>query len=88
MHLHHSIGYWLIILVIGGVAGWLAGIVFRGRGFGIIGDIILGLIGSFVGAWLFHRFGVGLPGGYLGSFIAAAVGAGILVLILRLIRRR
>jgi uncharacterized membrane protein YeaQ/YmgE (transglycosylase-associated protein family) len=87
MHMHHSIVYWVIILVIGGVAGWLAGLVVRGRGFGIIGDIILGIVGSFLGAWLFHRLGVGLPGGYLGSFVAALVGAGILVLILRLIRR-
>ena len=87
MHLHHGIGYWLIVLVIGGVAGWLAGLVVRGRGFGIIGDIILGFVGSFLGAWLFHRLGVTAPVGYLGSFVAALVGAGILVLILRLIRR-
>ena len=87
MHLHHGIVYWLIVLAIGGVAGWLAGLVVRGRGFGIIGDIILGFVGSFLGAWLFHRLGVNAPGGYLGSFVAALVGAGILVLILRLIRR-
>ncbi|HLK23511.1 MAG TPA: GlsB/YeaQ/YmgE family stress response membrane protein [Caulobacteraceae bacterium] len=87
MHLHHSIGYWLIVVAIGAVAGWLAGLIFRGRGFGLIGDIILGVLGSFLGAWLFHRVGVNLPGGYLGSFVAAIVGAGILVLILRLLRR-
>jgi uncharacterized membrane protein YeaQ/YmgE (transglycosylase-associated protein family) len=77
----------LILLVIGGVAGWLAGLVVRGRGFGLIGDIVLGVIGSFVGGWLFRHVLHLSIGGRLGEFAAALAGAAILVLILRLIRR-
>jgi uncharacterized membrane protein YeaQ/YmgE (transglycosylase-associated protein family) len=77
----------LIFVVIGGVAGWLAGLVVRGRGFGLIGDIVLGVIGSFLGGWLFKHVLHLSIGGRLGEFAAALVGAAILVLILRLIRR-
>jgi len=77
----------LILVVIGGVAGWLAGLVVRGKGFGIIGDIVLGVIGGVVGGWLFHHVLHINIAGRLGEFAAALVGAGLLVLILRLIRR-
>jgi uncharacterized membrane protein YeaQ/YmgE (transglycosylase-associated protein family) len=84
---HHSLMDLLILAVIGGVAGWLAGLIVRGRGFGIIGDIVLGVVGSFVGGWLFtHLLHLHIAG-RIGEFAAALVGAGILVLILRLIRR-
>ncbi len=82
-----SIVHILIFLVVGGVAGWLAGLVVRGRGFGIIGDIVLGVIGSFIGAYLFKHILHLTIGGLIGEFAAAVVGAGLLVLILRLIRR-
>ncbi|HLI66706.1 MAG TPA: GlsB/YeaQ/YmgE family stress response membrane protein [Caulobacteraceae bacterium] len=79
--------HWLIVIVIGGIAGWLAGLVVRGRGFGIIGDIVVGVIGSFIGAWLFANvLHIHISGGW-GAFGAAFVGAALLVLILRLIRR-
>jgi uncharacterized membrane protein YeaQ/YmgE (transglycosylase-associated protein family) len=84
---HHSLVDLLILVVIGGVAGWLAGLVVRGRGFGLIGDIILGVIGSFVGGWLFTHVLHMHIAGHIGEFVAALVGAGILVLILRIIRR-
>ena len=77
----------IVYLIVGGVAGWLAGLVVRGRGFGIIGDIVLGVIGGFIGGWLFSRVLHLHLGGLLGEFAAAVVGAGILVLILRLVRR-
>ena len=80
----HGIIIWLII---GGVAGWLAGLVVRGGGYGIIGDIVVGIIGSVIFGWLFGALGLGLGSGIVGSIIAAAIGAVILILVLRLVTR-
>jgi uncharacterized membrane protein YeaQ/YmgE (transglycosylase-associated protein family) len=79
----------LIALIIGAAAGWLAGQVVQGTGFGLIGDILTGIAGAFIAAWLFPLLGAGLAlgGGIIGSIIAAAIGAVILLLIVRLIRR-
>ena len=71
----HRFLYWLLI---GLVAGWLAGKIARGRGFGCIADIVLGLIGSFLGGWVFARVGI-FGGGFLYSLAAATLGAVILV---------
>jgi uncharacterized membrane protein YeaQ/YmgE (transglycosylase-associated protein family) len=76
----------IIFLVIGAIAGWLAGLIMKGGGFGLIGDIIVGVIGSFIGGWLFGALGIG-AGGLIGSIIAAVVGAIILIAIIRLIKR-
>ena len=73
-------------LLIGLIAGWLAGQVMRGGGFGLIGDMIVGVIGAFLGGWLFGLLGIS-AGGLIGSLITAFVGAVILILLLRLIRR-
>jgi uncharacterized membrane protein YeaQ/YmgE (transglycosylase-associated protein family) len=73
-------------LLIGLIAGWLAGQVMKGGGFGIIGDMIVGVIGAFIGGWLFGLLGIS-AGGLIGSLITAFVGAVILILLLRLIRR-
>ena len=70
-------GFWGWI-IIGLIAGWLAGQISRGRGFGCIADIILGIIGSFIGGWLFLKLGI-LGGGFWYSLAAATVGAVILV---------
>ena len=67
-------------LFLGLVAGWLAGKLARGRGFGCITDIILGLIGSFIGGWVFTKLGI-FGGGFLFSLAAATLGAVILVAI-------
>jgi uncharacterized membrane protein YeaQ/YmgE (transglycosylase-associated protein family) len=77
----------LIFLLIGALAGWLAGIVVRGGGFGLIGDIVVGVIGSFIGGWLFGLLHIARGSGFLGSVIGAFVGAVVLLLILRLVRR-
>ncbi len=78
----------LIFLLIGAIAGWLAGIVVRGGGFGLIGDIVVGVIGSFIGGWLFGLLHIAACGsGFLGSVVGAFVGAVALLLILRLVRR-
>jgi len=73
-------------LLIGLIAGWLAGKVMRGGGFGVIGDMIVGVIGAFIGGWLFGLLGIA-AGGVLGAIITAFVGAVVLLLLLRLIRR-
>jgi len=74
-------------LLIGLIAGWLAGKVMRGGGFGVIGDMIVGIIGALIGGWLFGVLGIGLGLGLIGSIITAFVGAVILLFVLRLIRR-
>jgi uncharacterized membrane protein YeaQ/YmgE (transglycosylase-associated protein family) len=76
----HSILWWLLI---GLIAGWLAGTVARGRGFGCVVDVILGLIGAVIGGWIFQRLGI-VAFGFWGSLAAATVGAIVLVAIARL----
>jgi uncharacterized membrane protein YeaQ/YmgE (transglycosylase-associated protein family) len=76
--------YWLVV---GLIAGWLAGVVMKGGGYGIIVDILLGIVGGFLGGWLFGRLGIWPAGGMLGSIIVAFVGAVILVGITRLLKR-
>ncbi len=77
----------IIWLLIGAAAGWLAGQVMSGGGFGLVGDIIVGIVGAFIAGWLFPRLGFSLGGGILGDIIAAAIGAIILLFILRLVKR-
>jgi uncharacterized membrane protein YeaQ/YmgE (transglycosylase-associated protein family) len=70
-------------IIIGLIAGWLAGKIARGAGFGCLTDIILGLVGSVLGGWLFMKLGI-MGGGFLFSLAAATVGAVILVAIVHL----
>ncbi len=76
----HGFVSWLLL---GLVAGWLAGKIARGRGFGCIADIVLGLIGSYIGGWIFVKLGI-FGGGFLYSLAAATLGAVILVSIAHL----
>ncbi|HJW96500.1 MAG TPA: GlsB/YeaQ/YmgE family stress response membrane protein [Thermoanaerobaculia bacterium] len=73
-------------LLIGLIAGWLAGQVMRGGGYGVVGDMIVGVIGALIGGWLFGVLHIGI-GGLLGAIITAFVGAIILIALLRIIRR-
>ena len=73
-------------IIIGLLAGWLAGKVMRGSGFGLIGDLILGLVGGVVGGWLFAQLNVAGPSGAIGSLVVATIGAIVLVWITHLIR--
>ena len=73
-------------LLIGLIAGWLAGKVMRGGGFGLIGDMIVGIIGALLGGWLFGILGIH-AGGLIGAIIVAFVGAVLLLFLLRVIRR-
>jgi uncharacterized membrane protein YeaQ/YmgE (transglycosylase-associated protein family) len=70
-------------IILGLIAGWIAGHLARGRGFGCIVDVILGLIGAVIGGWIFTRLGITTVG-FLGSLAAATVGAVVLVLIARI----
>ena len=77
----------LVFLIVGAVAGWLAGVVVKGGGFGLIGDIIVGIVGAYIAGWLFPRLHFSLGSGIAAEIVSAAVGAVILLLIIRLIRR-
>ena len=85
--MHMSAESLLIILLIGAIAGWLAGQIVQGTGFGLVGDIIIGVVGAFIASWLFPQLGVHLGGGIIGDIIAATIGAIVLLVIVRLIRR-
>ena len=76
----------LVILFVGLVAGWLAGKIVRGTGFGIIGDILVGIAGAFIASLLFPRLGFHLGVGLVSEIIYSAIGAIVLLLIVRLIR--
>jgi uncharacterized membrane protein YeaQ/YmgE (transglycosylase-associated protein family) len=78
----------LVIIVVGIVAGWLAGRVMRGGGFGLIGDLVVGLIGAFIGDWLLPQLGIHLGVGIVALIINAFIGAVVLLLILRLVSGR
>ncbi|MGD0865579.1 MAG: GlsB/YeaQ/YmgE family stress response membrane protein [Rhizomicrobium sp.] len=77
----------LIWLVVGGVAGWLASTLVKGGGLGLIGDIVVGILGAFIGGWLLPRLGIHLGVGIASAIISAAIGAIVLLLVLRLVRR-
>jgi uncharacterized membrane protein YeaQ/YmgE (transglycosylase-associated protein family) len=76
----------IVILFVGLVAGWLAGKIVRGAGFGIIGDIVIGIVGAFIASWLFPRLGIHLGVGLISKIIYSAIGAIILLLVVRLVR--
>ena len=80
----HGIIAWIAI---GAIAGWLAGSFVKGGGFGLIGDIIVGIVGAFVGGWLAGVLGVAVGGGLIASIITATIGAIILLLLIRLVKR-
>jgi len=74
-------------IVVGLIAGWLAGQVMKGGGYGVLADIILGILGGILGGWLFGRLGIWPAGGMMGAIIVAFVGAVILVAISRALKR-
>jgi uncharacterized membrane protein YeaQ/YmgE (transglycosylase-associated protein family) len=73
--------------LVGLVAGWLAGLIMKGGGFGVIGDIVVGILGALLGGFLFNALGLSSGGGLLGAIIVATIGAIVLIFILRLIKR-
>jgi uncharacterized membrane protein YeaQ/YmgE (transglycosylase-associated protein family) len=78
----------IVILVVGLIAGWLAGKIMKGSGFGIIGDLIVGIIGAFIGAWLWGVLHLPVIANFwINAIVTATVGAVILLFVLRLIKR-
>ena len=76
---------WFILVSLD--AGWLAGVVMKSGGYGILGDIIIGVVGALLGGWLFGILGLGAGGGLLGSIVVAFIGACILIFLIRLLKR-
>jgi uncharacterized membrane protein YeaQ/YmgE (transglycosylase-associated protein family) len=77
----------ILFLIIGIAAGFIAGRIMKGRGFGLIGDLIVGVIGAFIGVWVFGLLGIH-AGGLIGLLIAATAGALVLLFGIRLVKRR
>ena len=78
----------LVIVIVGVVAGWLAGQIVRGGGFGLIGDLIVGVIGAFIGDWLLPRLNIHLGVGTIALIINATIGAIVLLIVLRVFSSR
>lgn len=85
--MHISAESLLVILLIGAVAGWLAGLIVQGTGYGLLGDIVIGIVGAFIASWLFPQLGLRLGAGIVAQIIAATLGAVLLLVIVRLVRR-
>ena len=77
----------LVILLVGLIAGWLAGQIVKGTGYGLVADICIGIIGALIGSWLLPQLGIHLGAGIVSSIIVATIGAIILLVILRLVNR-
>ena len=84
--MHLSTESILVILFVGLVAGWLAGQVVQGTGLGIVGDIVVGIVGAFIGSWLLPQLHIALGEGIVAAIINATIGAIILLLIIKLVR--
>ena len=84
---HNTIGYWLWFLFMGGVIGWLAGLIIRGRGFGIVGDIVIGIVGATLGGWIAGAMGL-YTSSSAGAFLVALAGALVLVGLTRFVVRQ
>lgn len=74
-------------LIVGAIAGWLAGLIVKGAGFGLLGNIVVGIIGAVVAGWLLPKLGIRLGTGWLGEIFDAAIGGVVVLVILSLIRR-
>jgi len=77
----------LSFLLVGLIAGWLAGVLAKGGSFGILGNIAIGIVGAFIGGSLFQRLGIAAGGGMVGSIIVATIGTLVLIFVIRLIKR-
>ena len=77
-----------IILVVGIIAGWLAGQIWQGSGFGLVGDLVIGVLGAFVGSWLLPQLGIHLGSGLVAAIINATLGALVLLFLISLVGGR
>ncbi|WP_315925108.1 GlsB/YeaQ/YmgE family stress response membrane protein [Mesorhizobium sp. SP-1A] len=76
----------IIFLIVGAVAGWIAGLVVKGYGFGLLGNIVVGIVGALIAGWLFPTLGISLGTGILAAIIHSAIGAIILLVLIRLVK--
>lgn len=83
---NNTLGYWVWFFFIGGVVGWLAGLIVRGRGFGILGDIVVGVVGAMLGGWMARVIGL-YTSSSVGAFLLALAGAVVLVGLTRFVKR-
>jgi uncharacterized membrane protein YeaQ/YmgE (transglycosylase-associated protein family) len=84
---HMGIESLIVFLLVGAIAGWLAGLLVKGYGFGLLGNILVGIVGAFIAGWLFPTLGISLGSGIVAAILHAMIGAVILLLIIRLVRR-
>lgn len=80
--------HWLYVILVGIIAGWLAGLLMKGRGFGLLGNIVVGILGAVIGSWIFSTLNVYAGSGILGNIFTALVGAIVLLFIVGLVVRR
>ncbi|HMP77766.1 MAG TPA: GlsB/YeaQ/YmgE family stress response membrane protein [Kiritimatiellia bacterium] len=78
----------VVFLLIGGVAGWLAGLITKGGGFGLTGNVIAGVIGAILGGWLFGVLGISIGGKWVGPLVTATAGAVLLLFAIGLLRKK
>ena len=77
----------LVWLIVGAIAGWLAGLIVKGFGFGLIGNIVVGIVGAVIAGWLLPKIGIAIGTGFVAALINAVIGAVILLVIIGLVRR-
>lgn len=77
----------IALLIVGAIAGWAAGQIVRGYGFGLIGNIVIGIVGAFVGVWLLSKLGVEVGSGFIAAVVKATIGAIVLLVIVGFFRR-
>ncbi len=77
----------IIFLIVGAVAGWLAGLIVKGYGFGLLGNIVVGIVGALIAGWLFPAVGISIGSGILAAIIHSTIGAVILLVLIRLVKQ-
>ena len=77
----------IVFLLIGAIAGWLAGLIVKGFGFGLIGNIVVGIVGAFIAGWLLPKLGINIGTGIVAAIINAVIGAVILLVVVKLVKR-
>ena len=80
------LGSFIVLILVGLAAGWLAGKIVQGTGYGLIGDIAIGIAGALIAGWLFPMIGLSFGGGIIAAIIHATIGAVVLLVILRLVK--
>ncbi len=78
----------IVILIIGALAGWLGSVIYKGSGLGLLGNIVIGIIGSFVGSWTLVNLGIQLGTGWLGAILTGAIGAIIVLVLFNLVFKK